>query len=68
LNKADFNIIYHAHALFEKPICIEWLFLLCAVNDRNISFSGTTVTCYLLSFGIQFTSCWHKISKEAIKG
>ena len=46
--------IYPALVLFEQENCIaiEDTFLLhtCTVTDRNIAFSGTTVTYYLLSF------------------
>jgi hypothetical protein len=53
---------------------LYWLdnVLLYTVTDSNIAFSDTPVTRYLLSFGKlvvnQFTSCWQKISKGAIKG
>ena len=67
------NVIYPAVVLFLADK-LHWLdkFLLYTVTDWNIAFPDTSVTCDLLSFVnlavIQFTSCWQKISKGALKG
>ena len=48
---------------------LHWLdkFLVYTVNDRNIVFSGTPFTCYLLSFGNLIVNPVHFLLTENIK-
>ena len=48
---------------------LHWLdnFLLFTVTDRNIAFSGTPSTCYLLSFGNLIVNPVHFLLTENIK-
>jgi hypothetical protein len=48
---------------------LHWLdkCLLCTATDRNIAFSGTPVTYYLLSFGILVVNPGHFLLTENIK-
>jgi len=53
-----------ALVLFDQSNCIDWIIL---SLTEIFSFSGTSVTCYLLRFEnlveIQFTSYWQSLSK-----
>ena len=59
---------YYPALLSEQANCINQdKFVLHTVTDRNIAFSGTPVTCYLLSFGKLVVNPVHFLLTENIK-
>jgi hypothetical protein len=54
---APFDIVvlwyncYPVLALFEQSDCIEWIIFVIYCHWPKYRFSGTTITCYILSFG-----------------
>ena len=57
--------IYPALVLFEQANCIDWINF--CNTDRNLTFSGTLSTYYLLSFANLIVNPVHFLLTENIK-
>ena len=60
-------ILHFKHQPINQSINLLDKFLLFTVTDRNIAFSGTPSTCYLLSFGNLIVNPVHFLLTENIK-
>ena len=61
-------MFYPALFLFEQANCIDWINLCYILSlTENTAFSGTPVTCYILSFRNLVVNPVHFLSTENIK-
>ena len=58
---------YRALVLFEQMNCIDWMIFAIYCHWWTYSFSGTHVTCYLLSFGKEVLNTVYFLLTENIK-
>ena len=63
------NVVYihPASLLFEQGYCTDWIFFNILSLTKIIAFSGTLVTCYLLSFEIIAVNPAHFLLTDNIK-